>query len=79
MLEIIAWIVVSTLTQMSKKSWISAKWMILWISLLAWAIYYVANLLYPELTQSVWKSTLEIYWISQIVYNYVIKRFEPKE
>ena len=79
MLEIIAWIVVSTLTQLSKKSWISAKWMILGISLLAWAIYYVANLLYPELTQNVWKSTLEIYWISQIVYNYVIKRFEPKE
>lgn len=53
--------------------------MVLIISLIAWVIYYFANLAYPELTENIWKSVLEIYGFSQIVYNYVIKRFETKE
>lgn len=79
MLEVITWIIVSLLTQLANKSWISSKWMVLIISLIAWAIYYFANIAYPELTENIWKSVLEIYWFSQIVYNYVIKRFETKE
>lgn len=79
MLEVIAWIIVSVLTQLANKCWISSKRMVLIISLLAWACYYVANYFYPELTENIWKSMLEIYWFSQIVYNYVIKRFETKE
>ena len=79
MLEIIIWIVVSLLTQLANKSWISSKWMVLIISFIAWAIYYFANMAFPELTENIWKSVLEIYGFSQIVYNYVIKRFETKE
>ena len=79
MLEILTWIVLSYITQISEKYGFDKKWMIIILSIFAWWIYYLAEIFYPELTESIWKSTLEIYWVSQIVYNYIIKQFKTKE
>lgn len=79
MLELITWIVVSFITQLSKDKWINAKWIILGLSIIAGAVYYVGNYFAPDLVENVWKTTLEIYGFSQIVYNYVLKWFETEK
>lgn len=78
MLELLIGILISTVTQISKNRGISAKWIVLWLSILVWAFYYFSNKLFADEVQIVWKTVLEIYWVSQIIYNYAIKRFEEK-
>lgn len=78
MLELIIGIVVSTITQIAKKHGISAKWIVLWLSVVIGAIYYFSNIIFADEIEIVWKTVLEIYWVSQIIYNYVIKWFELK-
>ena len=78
MLELIIGIVVSTITQIAKKHGISAKGIVLWLSVVIGAIYYFSNIIFADEIEIVWKTVLEIYWVSQIIYNYVIKWFELK-
>lgn len=79
MIEVITGILLSVVTQIAKKSELSAKIIILVLSLIAWGVYYFFKTKYPELLDEVWQYTLGVYGISQVVYNYVIALREEKE
>lgn len=79
MIEVITGILLSVITQIAKKSELSARIIILVLSLIAWGVYYFFKTKYPELLDEVWTYTLWVYGISQVVYNYVIALREEKE
>lgn len=79
MLELLTGILLSVITQIAKKSELSAKIIILVLSLISWGVYYFFKTKYPELLDEVWTYTLGVYGVSQVVYNYVIALREEKK
>lgn len=79
MLELIIGLWVSIITQIAKNHWIKAKWIVLALSIVVWWFYFLWTKVFAEEMDVIWKSTLEVYWFSQVIYNYVIKYFEENE
>lgn len=78
MLELIIWLWVSVITQIAKNRGIKAKWIVLALSIVIWWFYFLWVKVFAEEMDIIWKNTLEVYGISQVIYNYVIKYFEEK-
>ena len=76
MLELLIGLWVSIITQISKNRGISAKWIVLALSIIVGCWYFLGVKVFEEEIQIVWKNVLEVYGISQLVYNYCIKYFE---
>ena len=78
MLELLIGLWVSIITQFAKNKGIKAKWIVLVLSILVWAFYFIGNKMFAEEMDLVWRNVLEVYGISQVIYNYCIKYFEEK-
>lgn len=72
MIEVIIGIVMSIITQLTKKTGIDAKIIILALSIIVWTVFYFLKEAYPEMIDVVYQEVLGAYWISQVVYNYGI-------
>ena len=79
MLEILIGLAMSIITQIAKKTEVDAKIIILALSLIVGAAFYFVKLYYPDMVDVVRQHMLGAYWISQVVYNYVISWFEDKK
>ena len=73
MLEVLLWGLVWFVTWLVGKVGISKHWIVIGLSMVFGALYYVFSKLYPEQLQWAWENILAIYWVSQIIYNFVIK------
>ena len=79
MIEVLIGIGLSVITQIAKKSKLSAKIIIFVLSIIVWGVNYLFKTKYPDLLEEVWQYTLWVYGISQIVYNYGISFFEKEK
>lgn len=79
MLELLIWITMSVITQIAKKTSVDAKIIILALSLIVGAAFYFIKLYYPDMVDVVWQHMLGAYWVSQVIYNYIISFFEKKD
>ena len=79
MLELIIWLWVSVITQIAKHRWVKAKWIVLALSIIVWWFYFLGTKVFAEEMEIIWRNVLEVYWVSQIIYNYIIKYFEENE
>lgn len=79
MLEVIIGLWVSIITQIAKNRWISAKWIVLVLAIVVAGIYVLFSKMFAEEIDLIWRNVLEVYWVSQIIYNYWIKFFEKNE
>lgn len=78
MLELIIWLGVSIITQIAKHRGIKAKWIVLALSIVVWWFYFLGTKVFAEEMEIIWRNVLEVYGVSQIIYNYVIKYFEDE-
>jgi len=78
MIEVIIGIVMSIITQLTKKTGVDAKIIILALSVVVGTVFYFLKEAYPEMIDVVYQKTLWAYWISQVVYNYWIQLFEER-
>lgn len=78
MLELLIWLGVSVITQIAKNRWVKAKRIVLALSIVVWWFYFLGTKVFAEEMDIIWKNVLEVYWVSQIIYNYFIKYFEDK-
>lgn len=76
MIEVIIGIVMSIITQLTKKTGVDAKIIILVLSVVVGTVFYFLKETYPEMIDVVYQEVLGAYWISQVVYNYWISLFE---
>lgn len=72
MIEVIIGIVMSIITQLTKKTGVDAKIIILALSVVAGTAFYFLKEAYPEMIDVVYQKALGAYWVSQIIYNYGI-------
>jgi len=76
LLEVLIGIAMSIITQVAKKTKIDGKYIIAVLSIILGGIYFFVKKNHPEIVEEVMTFTIGIYGISQVVYNYIIKRFE---
>ena len=79
MIEVIIGIVMSIITQLTKKTGVDAKIIILALSVVVGTVFYFLKEAYPEMIDVVYQKVLGAYAVSQVVYNYVISWFEDKK
>lgn len=79
MIEVITGIIMSVITQIVKKTEIDAKIIIMALAFIFGAAFYFLKLYYPEFVENARKQVLGAYWISQIIYNYIIQIWEEKK
>lgn len=78
MSELIIGIAMSIITQLTKKTGVDAKIIILALSIIVWTVFYFLKEAYPEMIDVVYQEVLGAYAVSQVVYNYVISWFEER-
>ena len=72
MVDLIIGIAMSIITQLTKKTGVDAKIIILALSIIVWTVFYFLKETYPEMIDVVYQEVLGAYAVSQIVYNYGI-------
>lgn len=79
MIEVIIWLVMSIITQVTKKTAVDAKIIILALSVIVWVAFYFIKFYYPNIVDVVRQHTLGAYWISQVIYNYWFQLWEERK
>jgi hypothetical protein len=72
---ILIWLLTQLLTRLSERWKVSQTYIALWLSILLWALYYVATTYYAVQWQQVLEVVGWVYASSQVFYNLAKKRW----
>lgn len=62
------------ITRIAKKLGAEPQYVIVGLSMLWWAIYYLATQTYWAEFDVAWNTAIKVFWLSQVIYLFIIKK-----